>query len=56
MLISSVEVTSWFDSVFIRVACCVNLDKLIILKPFLEGFPFYLSEIQVILASSKVYF
>ena len=31
-LISIVQVTSWFDSVFIRVACCVNFRKTVTLR------------------------
>ena len=31
-LISIVQVTSWFDSVFRRVACCVNFRKTVTLR------------------------
>ena len=31
-LISIVQVASWFDSVFIRVACCVNFRKTVTLR------------------------
>ena len=36
MLISSVQVTSWFDSVFIHVASCVNFRKSCHLKHDLQ--------------------